>query len=177
MRPTSNAPRIRRPSGRWMAALLITATVALLAPGVSWTAASRPSQPSQATLSSEASLASTTAASCKGITPASFPAQGFITGPAHTQGGHMWWRSLGAAGVCVGTVVEQVWYTTTATKTWKVIIYSARHPGGLVVARATFTLRPGFYFWGFRIRHAFQGLSAVCITADRSFGRPCVSFG
>jgi len=32
--------------------------------------------------------------------------------------------------VCIGTVVEFVRYTATATKTWKVIIYDARHAGG-----------------------------------------------
>lgn len=189
MRPvprTSHALRSGRLPGKWLPALLIAVAAALLAPGIMWATASHDSQPSQATQASLVSAASpvnatspagATAGSCKGITPATFPAQGFITGPAHIQGGHMWWRSMGSAGVCIGTVVEQVWYTTTATKIWKVTIFSARHPRGQVAARATFTLRRGFYFWTFRIRHAFTGLSAVCLTADSSFGTSCVHFG
>jgi hypothetical protein len=31
--------------------------------------------------------------------------------------------------VCIGTVIMWVRYNTTAAKTWRVIVYSARHPG------------------------------------------------
>jgi hypothetical protein len=90
----------------------------------------------------------------------------------------MWWRrQADGASVCVGTVVEFVQYKATATKTWRVIIFSAQHPAGQVVASKTFTLGRGWYFSSFRIRHAFPGLSAVCITADDSFGASCIHFG
>ncbi len=160
---TRQATRTRRLPGRWLAAALIAGTLALLAPGVSYATASQ-SGPA--------------AGGCKGITPAVFPARGFIANPARTQGGHLWWRrSADGTSVCIGTVVEWVRYTTTATKTWKVIVYSARHPGGQVVARTTFTLVRGWYFWSFGVHQAYSGLSAVCLTADESFGIPCIAFG
>ena len=176
-RPSHASPRRHAPYRGWLAALLIAAAVALLVPGIRWATASHSTVTSQASLAGDVSRTGMTTASCRGVTPATFPPQGFITGPAHTQGGHMWWRSMGTAGVCVGTVVEKVWYTTAATKTWKVIVYSAAHPGGQTVAHATFTLPRGFYLWSFRIRRAFPGLSAVCITADLSFGASCVNLG
>ena len=80
-------------------------------------------------------------------------------------------------GTCIGTVVEWVQYNTTATKTWRVIVYSAQHPGGQVVAEQTFTLGRGWYWWSFGVHQVFPGLSAVCITADESFGVPCLHFG
>ncbi len=166
MRPLpriTQASRTRRLPGRWLAAMLIIAAALLLAPGVSHATASQ-TRPA--------------AAGCIGVTPATFPATGFISDPARTQGGHLWWRHrAGSANVCIGTVVEWVWYTTTATKTWKVIIYSARHPHGQMVASRTFTLSRGWYSLRFKIRHAYTGLSAVCITADESFGTPCIHFG
>jgi hypothetical protein len=74
-------------------------------------------------------------------------------------------------------VVEWVQYNTTATKTWRVIVYSAQYPGGQVVAEQTFTLGRGWYWWSFGVRQVFPGRSAVCITADESFGVPCLHFG
>jgi len=167
------ATRTRRLSRRWLAAALITGAVALLAPGVSYATASQ---------------SSPAAAGCRGVTPAALPALGFITGPGRTQGGHLWWRrsvassgaaSTGAAntGVCIGTVVEWVQYNTTMTKTWKVIVYSAQNPHGQIVASRTFTLGRGVYFWSFGVHRVFPGLSSVCITADDSFGMPCIDFG
>jgi hypothetical protein len=137
--------------------------VALLAPGVSYATASQ---------------FSPAATGCTGVTPAVFPALGFITNPARTQGGHLWWRSSAANGsVCIGTVVQWVQYNTTATKTWKVVVYSAQHPGGQTVAQKTFTLGRGWYFWSFGVHQVYSGLSAVCVTADDSFGAPCIHFG
>ena len=108
--------------------------------------------------------------------PAVIPARGFITNPSRDQGGHLWWRSE-TGGVCIGTVVEWVQYNVTATKTWRVIVYSARHPDGQVVAQRTFTLGRGWYWWSFGVHQDFPGLSAVCLTADDSFGAPCLRFG
>ena len=155
--------RIRWLPGAFLAAALIIVAAALLAPGGDNAAAS---------LSSRIGPAD---ADCRGVTPASFPALGFIANPARSQGGHLWWRRS-AAGTCIGTVVEWVQYTATATKTWRVIVYSAQYPRGQVVARRTFTLRRGWYFWDFGVHHAYQGLSAVCVTADDSFGTPCLNF-
>jgi hypothetical protein len=159
---TRQATRTRRLTGRWLAAALIVGTVALLAPNVSYATASQ---------------SSPAVAGCRGVTPAVFPASGFITNPARTQGGHLWWRGSAASTVCIGTVVEWVQYNATATKTWRVIIYSSAHPAGQLVASRTFTLSRGMYFWGFGVHQVYSGLSAVCITADDSFGMPCLHFG
>jgi hypothetical protein len=148
--------RTRWLPGLCLAAALVTMAAALLAPGAGNAAAS---------LSSLISPAS-----CRGVTLAVLPAQGFVTNPARTQGGHLWWRRS-AAGTCVGTVVEWVRYNTTATKTWKVLVYAGGRPQ--VVAHRTFTLRRGWYFWDFGVHRAYQGLSAVCVTADDSFGTAC----
>jgi hypothetical protein len=176
--PRSYALRSRRIPGRWLPTAVITAaSAALLIPAISYATASQSNHASQLSLPSQTSAFSQSA-SCKGITPATFTAQGFITDPARTQGGHTWWRREPAgAGVCVGTVVEFVQYNATTTKTWRVIIYSAQHPNGQVVASRTFTLRRGWYFSSFRIRHAYPGLTAVCITADDSFATPCIHIG
>ena len=163
--PASRAGRTRRLSRRWLAAALITGTVALLAPGVSYATAQNAAQSGPA------------ATGCTGVTPAIIPALGFITNPNRSQGGHLWWRSSAdGTSTCIGTVVEFVEYTVTATKTWRVIVYSAQHPGGQVVASRTFTLGRGFYFWSFGVHQVYPGLSAVCITADDSFGVPCLHF-
>jgi hypothetical protein len=159
-------PRTRRLPGRWLAAILITAVVALLAPGVSYATAGH---------SSPASQAAVAMAGCRGVTPAVIPAQGFITNPSRAQGGHLWWRAE-PGGVCIGTVIEWVQYNTTATKTWRVIVYSAAHPAGQVVAQRTFTLSRGWYWWGFGVHQVFAGLSAMCVTASDSFGSPCLHF-
>jgi hypothetical protein len=78
--------------------------------------------------------------------------------------------------VCIGTVVEFVQYNTTATKTWRVIVYTNQNPGGVTVAKRTFTLNRGDYFWGFGVHRVFTGLTAVCLAADESFGMSCVHF-
>ena len=173
---TRLAARSGRLSGRWLAALLVTGVLALLVPSVSFATASQ-SRPATAamTTASTASMADA-AAGCLGVRPAVFPAAGFITNPARSQGGHLWWRP-GAGGRCIGTVIEWVQYNTTATKTWRVIVYSAQHPDGQVVAQRTFTLGRGWYWWSFGVHQVFSGLSAVCITASDSFGAPCLHFG
>jgi len=179
-RPAPLAEAGRRPGrlpGRWLAALLVTGVLALLVPGVSFATASQ-SRPATASMASTASVASTAdaAVGCRGVTPAIFPAAGFITNPSRSQAGHLWWRPS-TGGICIGTVIEWVQYNTTATKTWRVIVYSAQHPSGQVVAQRTFTLGPGWYWWSFGVHQVFSGLSAVCITADDSFGAPCLHFG
>ena len=98
----------------------------MLAPGVSYVTA-RPSAPpaarqganpaagQAATLAGQTDQTDQTAqAGCRGVTPAVFPAQGFITNPARTQGGHLWWRYAGdGTSVCIGTVVQWVQYNVT----------------------------------------------------------------
>ena len=125
-----------------------------------------------------AALAAQTAtAGCRGVTPAVFPAQGFITNPARTQGGHLWWRYAGdGTSVCIGTVVELVQYNVPTTKTWRVIVFTAQNPGGVTVARQAFTLGRGVYYWSFGVHRVFSGLSAVCLTATESFGMSCLHF-
>ena len=152
--------------------------LALLIPGVSYATAgfATAGQSSPASQSGRAGQSSPAAAGCLGVTPAVIPALGFVTNPSRTQAGLLWWRPE-AGGVCVGTVVEWVQYNTTATKTWRVIVYSAQHPGGQVVAEQTFTLGRGWYWWSFGVHQVFAGLSAVCVTADDSFGVPCLHFG
>jgi len=78
--------------------------------------------------------------------------------------------------VCIGTVIMWVRYNTTAAKTWRVIVYSARHPDGMTVASRASTLQRGWYWRGFGVHQAYQGLSAVCVTAPESFGMSCVHF-
>ena len=111
-----------------------------------------------------------------GVTQALLPANGLITSPGRAQGGHLWWHRSADGSVCVGTVIMWVQYNTTAARTWRVIVYSARHPGGLAVASRAFTLKRGWYWWGFGVHQAYQGLSAVCVTATESFGMSCVHF-
>jgi hypothetical protein len=152
--------------------LLITGVLALLVPGVSYATAGQSSPASQ----SAAPAAVTAAVGCQGVTPTVIPALGFITNPSRSQGGHLWWRPE-TSGVCIGTVIEWVQYNITATKTWRVIVYSAQHPNGQVVAQRTFTLGRGWYWWSFGSHQVFPGLSAVCVTADDSFGVPCLHFG
>jgi hypothetical protein len=153
-------PRIRRRPGLWLALALIIGAAALLVPRVSYTPASQ---------------TSAAPAACRGVRAATIPAVGFITNPSRTQGGHLWWRPAGG-GVCIGTVIGWVQYNTTATKTWRVIVYSGAHPHGQVVAQRTFTLGQGWYWWSFGVHRVFAGLSAVCFTADDSFGVACLHF-
>jgi hypothetical protein len=188
---TRREPRIGRLSRTWLMTAVITGAVAVLAPGVHYAMAgpSVPaSHPQGATLAAQTGATQTptpqagTAAQaavpgCLGVTPAIFPAQGFITNPNRSQGGHLWWRFAGdGTSVCIGTVVEFVQYNATATKTWRVIVYTSQNPGGVTVAKRTFTLKRGDYFWGFGVHRVFSGLTAVCLTADESFGMSCVHF-
>jgi hypothetical protein len=177
-------------SRKWLMAAVITGAVAVLAPGVHYATAS-PTAPAahpqvatlaaqngiQQTPTPQAGAAAQAATGCLGVTPAIFPAQGFITNPGRSQGGHLWWRFAGdGTSVCIGTVVEFVQYNTTATKTWRVIVYTNQNPGGVTVAKRTFTLNRGDYFWGFGVHRVFTGLTAVCLAADESFGMSCVHF-
>ena len=168
--------RRRRLPAKWLAAMLITAAVALLAPGVTYVTAGRSGTATAATTTTATTTAATTAAGCRGVTQAFLPANGFITNPSRAQGGHLWWRRSADGSVCIGTVIMWVQYNATAAKTWRVIVYSARHPGGLTVASRTFTLKRGWYWWGFGVHQAYQGLSAVCVTATEFFGMSCVHF-
>lgn len=162
--------RRRRLPAKWLAAMLITTAVALLAPGVTYVTAGRSSTTAAAT------AATTTAAGCRGVTEALLPANSFITNPSRAQGGHLWWHRSADGSVCIGTVIMWVQYNTTAARTWRVIVYSAQHPGGLTVASRAFTLKQGWYWRGFGVRRSFQDLSAVCVTATESFGMSCVQF-
>ena len=138
--------------------------------------AGRSSTATVATATTATMTGAMTAAGCRGISQAFFPAMGFITNPGRAQGGHLWWRRSADGSVCIGTVIMWVQYNATAARTWRVIVYSARHPGGLTVASRTFTLKRGWYWWGFGVHQAYQGLSAVCVTATESFGMSCVHF-
>jgi hypothetical protein len=153
--------------------------VALLAPGVSHVTArpsAPPAPPATAALAAKTGAAAGTG--CRGVTPAVFPARGFITSPNRSQGGHLWWRFAGdGTSVCIGTVVEFVQYNATTAKTWRVIVYTGQNPGGVTIAKRTFTLGRGVYFWSFGVHRVFSGLSAVCLTATESFGTSCVHFG
>jgi hypothetical protein len=162
-------------AGRWLAALLVTGVLVLLVPGVSFATASQ-SRPATATAATATAASADAAVGCRGVTPAVFPAVGFITNPSRSQAGHLWWRPA-TGGTCIGTVIEWVQYNVTATKTWRVIVYSAQHPNGQVVAQRTFTLGRGWYWWSFGVHQVFSGLSAVCITASDSFGAACLHFG
>jgi hypothetical protein len=188
---TRQEPRIGRLSRAWLMAAVITGAVAVLAPGVHYAMAgpSVPaSHPQAATLAAQTGVTQTptpragaaaqvAGPGCLGVTPAIFAAQGFITNQNRSQGGHLWWRFAGdGTSVCIGTVVEFVQYNITATKTWRVIVYTNQNPGGVTVAKRTFTLRRGDYFWGFGVHRVFSGLTAVCLTADESFGMSCVHF-
>jgi len=173
--------RRRRLPAKWLAAMLITAAVALLAPGATYVTAGRSDAATATTTAAAATAATTTtaataAAGCRGVTEALLPANGFISDPSRAQGGHLWWHRSANGSVCIGTVIMWVRYNTTAAKTWRVIVYSARHPGGLTVASRAFTLKRGSYWRSFGVHQAYQGLSAVCVTATESFGTSCVRF-
>ena len=170
--------RRRRLPAKWLAAMLITAAVALLAPGVTYVTAGRSStaKATTTTTAAAATTAATRAAGCRGVTQVLLSANGFITNPSRAQGGHLWWHRSADGSVCIGTVIMWVRYNTTAAKTWRVIVYSARHPGGLTVASRAFALKRGWYWRGFGVHQAYQGLSALCMTATESFGMSCVRF-
>jgi hypothetical protein len=169
--------RRRRLPVKWLAAVLITTAVGLLAPGVTYITAGRSSTTTATTTAATTAAANTTTAGCQGVTPALLPASGFITNPNRAQGGHLWWHRSADGSVCIGTVVMWVQYNTTAAKSWQVSIYSARHPAGLIVASRTFTLKRGWYWWGFGVHQNYQGLEAVCVSATESFGVSCVNIG
>src|SRR6202167_2022617 len=131
---TRLAALIRRLSGRWLAAALIAGAVPLLVPGVSYATAG------------ESNVAAT---GCLGVTPAAFPAMGFITNPRRSQAGHLWWRRTADGDVCIGTVVEWVQYNGPMTKTWKVTVYTAAHPNGMRVKQGTLSPNQGWHCWSF----------------------------
>ena len=91
--------------------MLITAAVALLAPGVTYLTTSRPSTTTAATTAAVATTG------CRGVTPALLPASGFITNPSRAQGGHLWWHRSADGSVCIGTVIMWVRYNTAVAKT------------------------------------------------------------
>jgi hypothetical protein len=156
---------------RWLATALVVGAVGLLAPTASFAATSPPA----ATTGPPAAAAAATG--CRGVTPATVPAQGFITDAGRTQGGHLWWRPAATGSVCLGTVVEWVQYNTVATKTWRVVIFSAQYPDGHTVAQRTVTLGSGWRSFAFGVHQSFPGLTAVCLTATDTFGAPCVMIG
>lgn len=174
--------RRRRLPAKWLAAMLITAAVALLAPDATYVTAgwSGTTATTTTTMATAATAAATTAAmttaGCRGVTQELLPANGFITNPSRAQGGHLWWHRSADGSVCIGTVIMWAQYNTTAAKTWRVIVYSARHPGGLTVASRALTIKRGWYWRGFGVHQAYRGLSAVCVTATESFGTSCVHF-
>ena len=178
---TYSEARRRRLPAKWLAAVLITAAVGLLAPGVTYITAGRSSTTTAtataATTAATATALNTATAGCQGVTPALLPASGFITNPNRAQGGHLWWRRSADGSVCIGTVIMWVQYNATAAKTWQVTVYSARHPAGLIVASRTFTLKRGWYWWGFGVHQNYQGLEVVCVSATESFGMSCVNIG
>jgi hypothetical protein len=169
---TDQAVRRRRLPAKWLAAALITAAVALLAPGMSYVTAGQSGAATAAMTAAMNPAMNPATAGCRGVSQAFFPAMGFITNPSRAQGGHLWWRrSADGGSVCIGTVIMWVQYNATAAKTWRVIVVSAKNPGGLAVASRTFTLKRGF-----GVHQAYQDLSAVCVTATDSFGMSCVHF-
>ncbi|MGH3173907.1 MAG: hypothetical protein ACRDPF_08595, partial [Streptosporangiaceae bacterium] len=115
--------RLRRLPAKWLAAMLITTAVALLAPGVTYVTAGGSSTTAAATTAAAttaartattntATTAATTAAAtsavgadCKGVTQALLPANGFIANPSRAQGGHLWWHRSADGSVCIGTVI------------------------------------------------------------------------
>jgi hypothetical protein len=146
-------------------AVTACAAAAVLMPAESW-AATQPGPVSAAGAGTH----------CRGVTLATFPAQGFITDAGRKQGGHLWWRPAGT-GTCIGTVVEDVQYNAEATQTWRVIVYDSQFPGGDTVARQTFTAGPGVLSRAFGVHQVFTGLTMVCLTANDAFGTSCVNFG
>lgn len=158
--------RARRLPRRWAVVAAVAAATAVLIPGITYATASQASPAS--------SQQDTT--SCRGLTEEILPATGFISDQERDSGGHFWWRAEPENSVCVGTVVEYVQYNVSATKTWQVTVYDTQNPNGLNVGTETFTLNAGWYLWPFRVREAFAGLSAVCVTATDSFGNSCIHF-
>ena len=128
-----------------------------------------------------AQAASPAGAGCKGVTPAVIPAQGAITNPGQTEGGHFWWRPAGG-GTCIGTVVEDVVLTAAApSRTLRVIVFDAAEPGGLTIAKMEVNAGPGPQSRAFAIHQVFTGLTAVCLAATSpavpSPDMPCFQFG
>jgi hypothetical protein len=150
--------------------MLITAAVALLAPGATYVTAGRSSAATATT------TPATVADGCRGVTQAFLPANGFITNPepgsrrppvVAALGGRQrvhWDRDH------VGAVQRGRGQDLAGDR----LLGAA--PGGLTAASRTFTLKRGWYWWGFGVHQAYQGLSAVCMTATESFGMSCVHF-
>jgi hypothetical protein len=128
-----------------------------------------------------AQATSTASTGCNGVTPAVIPAQGAITNPGQTEGGHFWWRLVGG-GTCIGTVVENVVLTAAApSRTLRVIVFDAAEPGGLTIAKMQVSAAPGPQSRAFAIHQVFAGLTAVCLAATSSAvpspDMPCFQFG
>lgn len=118
---------------------------------------------------------------CLGVTRVAISPQGVIINAAGTEGGHLWWRDAGA-GICVGTVVEDVQVAAaTPTLTLRVIVFDTADPGGLTVARQQIVAVPGPVTRAFGIHQVFPGLTAVCLAATSSVvpspDMPCTVFG
>ena len=124
--------------------------------------------------------AAAAAAGCTGVILAVIPAQGVVSNPAGTEGGHFWWAPAGG-GTCVGTVIEEVQLTAAApTRTLRVIIYDTATPGGATVATAQVTgTGPASHVFG--IHQIFTGLAQVCLAATSpvvaSPDMPCLQVG
>ena len=115
---------------------VLTAAVALLA----LTGLVLPAAGAKAAVAQPASPAG---AGCKGVTLAVFPAQGVISDPGQAEGGRLWWQNT-AAGICIGTVIENVELTAAApARTLRLIVVDTAEPGGLTVAKMPVTAGRG----------------------------------
>jgi hypothetical protein len=152
------------------AAAALLALTALVLPAAAAKAA--PSQP-----------ASPAGAGCKGVTLAVIPAQGVISTPGQTEGGHLWWQNT-AAGICVGTVIEDLQFIAAppTVPLWlRVIVFDTSDPTGVTVGKIQVTADSGPLSRAFGIHQAFPGLSQVCLAANSEVlgpqGMPCVQIG
>jgi hypothetical protein len=116
---------------------------------------------------STALAAAQATAGCKGVTEAVIPAQGVISNPGQTEGGHFWWRAE-SGGTCVGTVVEDVQVSAQALPlALRVIVFDSADPGGLTVSEQQIpvTVGSGPVSRAFGIHQVFAGLTEVCLAA------------
>jgi hypothetical protein len=119
--------------------MLITAAVALLAPGVTYETAAGPAPRRGNNGCHGGDNDSSSSSRLPGRHAGAAPGGRLHHQSEPVQGGHLRWHRSAGGSVCIGTVIMWVQYNTAAARTWRVIVYSARHPGGLTVASRTFT--------------------------------------
>lgn len=125
-----------------------------------------------ATAASPAKVPAAPGSGCAGSDTKLLPSTGDITNPSGTDGGFYYYTIVGTThggAMCVGRVREWVYYTSNATKTWRVTIE------GVHVAALTVTGLAGhWYYTDFQVNSYFR-VVPVCIGASNTYGYSCAA--